>query len=311
VGSTISVENEKNISLEKLIYKKKSSNTLMRQTKTNKTRKIYNCILTGCKKWYYSSYRLNIHLRAHEGTKPFSCGVCKQTFNEKGNLKIHLLIHSGEKPYNCTVFKCKKIFRTLGHLKDHMTTHYDLRFFKCSVCGLSFSRNWTLKKHKYTHTGEKPFNCDFCNKRFADKSNLTTHIKKKHKNDQLRNVDTSSSVNSYNTLVSSKENLSFMSAPNFPNNSGLDDYESSHYDSQSSLNNSFAEVRLIDENDLAFKPSCFRPSSFNNFNDHNNSMLADNIEVFNITDYPDFKFIDFEKDNLDADKILLELFMDN
>ena len=50
----------------------------------------YKCEFPGCDKRYSILSRYQVHIRTHEGKKPFICQICNKSFNEKGNLKTHL-----------------------------------------------------------------------------------------------------------------------------------------------------------------------------------------------------------------------------
>jgi uncharacterized Zn-finger protein len=67
---------------------------------------------------------MNIHISTiHSGIKLYTCDLkdCGKMFSEKGNLIIHMRTHNGEKPYNCTY--CNKNFTSLGNMKDHERRH--------------------------------------------------------------------------------------------------------------------------------------------------------------------------------------------
>ena len=66
------------------------------------------------------SSTLKIHMRRHNGEKPFECSYCGKKFSESGNLKTHERTHTGERPYVCPVVECGKAFKTKGHLQDHL-----------------------------------------------------------------------------------------------------------------------------------------------------------------------------------------------
>ncbi len=139
----------------------------------------YKCEFPGCSKRYSILSRYQVHLRTHEGKKPFLCQICNKSFNEKGNLKTHLRFHSELRPFQCP--HCTKSYKTNGHLKDHIEIqHKKIKKYVCETCNKKFGRISTLKAHIKTHTGEKNFKCKLegCNKCFAEKGNMEIHYKR-------------------------------------------------------------------------------------------------------------------------------------
>ena len=149
----------------------------------------FKCTFPGCNKSYSIESRYQVHLRTHNGQKPFMCQICNKTFNEKGNLKTHLRFHSELRPFKCP--NCSKRYKTKGHLKDHVEIQHNLiKKYFCEFCNKKFGRISTLKAHIRTHTGEKKYKCKIegCQKWFAEKGNMeihyTRHLKKLNKNEE-------------------------------------------------------------------------------------------------------------------------------
>ena len=116
----------------------------------------YKCTYPGCNKRYSIENRFQVHLRTHNGEKPFLCQICNKSFNEKGNLQTHLRFHSELRPFKCP--HCTKCYKTNGHLKDHIEIQHNLvKKYSCQFCSKKFGRISTLKAHIRTHTGEKKF----------------------------------------------------------------------------------------------------------------------------------------------------------
>ena len=139
----------------------------------------YKCEFPGCDKRYSILSRYQVHIRTHEGKKPFICQICNKSFNEKGNLKTHLRFHSELRPFQCP--QCNKSYKTNGHLKDHIEIqHNKIKKYVCDICNKKFGRISTLKAHIKTHTGEKKFKCKLegCDKYFAEKGNMEIHYKR-------------------------------------------------------------------------------------------------------------------------------------
>jgi len=122
--------------------------------KTNSELKCHVRIHTGakpyscrhCSERFTWPYRLKAHLlKSHNEGTWLTCHICQKKFTHHGDLKIHVRRHEGVKPYVCS--ECPKCFCTAGALKDHQLTHSDYKQFCCGLCGINVKRKDTVKSH--------------------------------------------------------------------------------------------------------------------------------------------------------------------
>ncbi|KAG7209467.1 hypothetical protein KM043_015556 [Ampulex compressa] len=140
------------------------------------TGKKLKCQCEICFKEFGHKSNLFIHMRTHNGERPYKCNQCEKCFTHSGNLAIHMRTHSGERPYGCQI--CGKMFSHSGNLSTHLRTHSGVKPYKCGVCAKEFRHSGNLSIHERIHSGIKPFQCKICGKDFYHSGNLTTHVKK-------------------------------------------------------------------------------------------------------------------------------------
>uniref|UniRef100_A0A7N6BWA1 C2H2-type domain-containing protein n=1 Tax=Anabas testudineus TaxID=64144 RepID=A0A7N6BWA1_ANATE len=174
------------------------------------------CSHPGCKYTTPDKYKLQAHLRTHQGQgKSANCPVCQHSYPEH-RLKHHirtshpdthpaqgkgLMVQRAEKcPYcdsyflkNSSDFQqhiwahqglkpylcsvCDYAGRSRSNLKTHMNRHNTERRHLCDLCGKKFKSKVTLKSHRLSHTDEgKPFQCSECDFTSVSKPSLLRHM---------------------------------------------------------------------------------------------------------------------------------------
>ena len=134
-------------------------------------------------KTFYSLGNKNNHENdIHKKIKNFKCNFCKKPFSKAVNLKKHQeAIHEGIR-HKCRY--CEASYTETGTLQKHIKhVHEETAIrHKCEKCERTFENQSSLKFHSTSvHDKIKNYICDFCNLPLASKTNLTIHMKRKHK----------------------------------------------------------------------------------------------------------------------------------
>ncbi|XP_026150108.1 zinc finger protein ZFAT isoform X2 [Mastacembelus armatus] len=144
------------------------------------------CSNPGCKYTTPDKYKLQAHLRTHQGKgNSVTCPVCQHSYPEH-RLKHHirtshpdtlpaqgkgLMVQRAEKcPY------CDSCFlKNSSDFQQHIWAHQGLRPYVCSVCDYAGRSRSNLKTHMNRHNTERRHLCDLCGKKFKSKVTLKSH----------------------------------------------------------------------------------------------------------------------------------------
>ncbi|XP_008321644.1 zinc finger protein ZFAT isoform X2 [Cynoglossus semilaevis] len=127
------------------------------------------------------------HIWAHQGLKPYMCGVCNYAGRSRSNLKTHMNRHNTEKRHLCDL--CGKKFKSKVTLKSHRQNHTEEgKRFQCSECDFtSFSKPY-LVRHMEQHAAFKPFRCAHCHYSCNLAGPLKRHYHLKHPDQKYENA---------------------------------------------------------------------------------------------------------------------------
>ncbi|CAG9859978.1 unnamed protein product [Phyllotreta striolata] len=138
----------------------------------------YTCLM--CNKHFTTKWNLKLHKWTHASrtSKPFKCDLCKGAFIRESDYTAHMNSHKSVRPYTCNYCGAQFIrkYNCLRHVKEHESD----KTFSCNVCGKTFHRSYYLKDHMRVHSGVRPYSCHICGKTSTTKSNHNKHVQIHH-----------------------------------------------------------------------------------------------------------------------------------
>jgi len=140
---------------------------------------LYSCSEPGCNKTFSRPSRLETHILAHTGERPFKCNQCEKSFTRNAHLKRHQMInHDGIKqsPGKVSCDQCDSTFANPYSLKKHVKRFHEVKQYTCRQCEKSFHKRHLLSHHLLEHKGDGfPYSCFQCGKSFKYPMYLKRH----------------------------------------------------------------------------------------------------------------------------------------
>lgn len=135
-------------------------------------------------KFNHRNNKIILNCKSIPKLESYDCKHCSAKFGQHEDLAVHnKKVHKLQKPYECII--CNKGFGFRTKLRDHELIHLNQRSYKCDQCERSYNTASLLRNHKicvHTDRSEWKYHCPHCSAAFPNKSNLETHVQRKHTN---------------------------------------------------------------------------------------------------------------------------------
>ena len=138
-----------------------------------------------CSKTFGDNWKYKVHMRTHNGIKPFRCCACDYSGTRKMTVRDHIHRKHFELP-NPVI-----LLTTIG--EDGETRTVELPCprpeFNCRVCKQAFKDNYNLKQHtRSEHPHVFNFTCNSCHYRDSTHAKLMLHCHDKHPGRNLQEL---------------------------------------------------------------------------------------------------------------------------
>ena len=147
--------------------------------RVHEEKKKLKCEMCHCK--FAKKSNLKRHIKTvHETKKEYKFEMCHQKFPLKNVLTDHIqTVHEEESSFKCK--DCSKSFPTKYRLKIHHE-QFHFQTYTCHECGTCFEKKQQIESHiNSVHLNQRPYKCNLCEKSFFIDSQLKTHLKRTHK----------------------------------------------------------------------------------------------------------------------------------
>ena len=186
-NSTLLVEDSKNqievsLNRETELNTENVNSAKLKPSSLSKHRsKLFECSV--CKAGFRTKTSLQSHFNfVHKKTGDHICSACDKSYSTKGEVRKHFATIHEQTKYDCDI--CSKSFRSKQGLRGHVETAHEgkKQSVECPMCSKFFQTKQVMKRHiNSLHAKNRSHGCDLCGLRFAQKSQLVTHMKGKHK----------------------------------------------------------------------------------------------------------------------------------
>ena len=164
------------------------TNLLCTRSRQKATRSNYMTQCNICEKQV-----IKVLLEKHQATVhkmyKYRCDICFSDFPNREDLTAHKTKAHPKRAEKLTCDKCGKQFDMRYQLKKHIKVVHDkIRDQQCHLCEKNFKTKDVLREHiSSVHYGTKHI-CDLCGRSYNRRSDLTVHVKVRHKEDTKRHT---------------------------------------------------------------------------------------------------------------------------
>nr|KAF7410755.1 hypothetical protein H0235_013362 [Vespula pensylvanica] len=156
---------------------------------TNVRKKKIQC--PKCSRSFFYEHRLSAHLHECGQTLKYQCPYCRYQHKLRADIYKHVQKkHKKKEVYAMEIDRNEVKPRAQELKKQSYHTKIGRRKFPCPKCSSTFVHKHDVKKHLTFICGQTPrFKCPYCTNCTKYPYNIYTHIRKKHKKNEVYTMD--------------------------------------------------------------------------------------------------------------------------